>query len=124
MSARPHDWLQLDRVSRRWRDPDPATDAPSTIAPSPDAPSTDVPSMNAPDDPLKWAARLRELGHARYGAGTPIARVIDELCRLTAARFNPPADGAEDAAALDAEIEAYVGHVEDLADVARLRAGR
>jgi hypothetical protein len=92
------------------------------------APATAATAATASDaDVLAWCARLRELGRERYGAGTAIARVIDELCRLAAARFAgdgaAPLDPAA-AAELDARIADYVRHVEDLADAVSLGARR
>jgi hypothetical protein len=103
MSRGSHEWLRIDRLDERWREP----------APEPAAPA--LPAVT--DDPIAWCARLSQLGRERFGAGAPIVRVIDELCRLVGARCADALDPAV-AAALDADIAEYVGHVEDLADIA------
>jgi hypothetical protein len=99
------DWLRPERLEARWREPVPV-EAEPTPAPVEDA--------------VAWSTRLGALVVARFGAGTAIALVAEELARLVAQRF--PQDGGVpvEAAELNQKIEALLTIVEDLADAAAL----
>jgi len=105
------DWLRFDGLEERWQE------KPAPAAAPPEQPPAVAPP---PNDPRAWCARLTELCGTRWGAASPLGRVLAELVRLVDERYAPGrVHEAAAAAELEARIAEWIITVEDLAEVQR-----